>query len=64
MVKSLKEKSDFTNFAFHLERECRKANKELEEWMIDNYGPRCQEYLKDCIVCQKWKIFDKLKIEI
>ena len=39
-----------------------KQNKFLEKWIIKNYGKRCQDYEKGCVVCEKWKLFDKLII--
>jgi hypothetical protein len=63
MAGSLK-KENFANFSERLDKEIIRENKKLEKWMIENYGPRCSEFLKDCIVCQKWKIYDKLRIEI
>jgi len=39
-----------------------KQNKSLEKWIIKNYGKRCKDYEKGCIVCEKWKLFDKLII--
>mgnify|MGYP001612764416 CR=1 FL=1 len=43
-----------------IEKEFKEQNKILEKWMIKNYGRRCPDYEKDCIVCKKWKLFDKL----
>jgi hypothetical protein len=37
---------------------------QLEDWMINNFGPRCPDFEKGCIVCEKWKLYDKLKMEI
>jgi len=31
-----------------------------KKWITDYYGHRCKEYCKGCIVCQKWRQFDKL----
>jgi hypothetical protein len=39
-------------------------NKKLEQWMISNYGPRCPDFQKGCKVCEGWKLFDKLKMDI
>jgi hypothetical protein len=39
-------------------------NQKLENWMIQNFGPRCPDFTKGCIVCEKWKLYDKLKMEI
>lgn len=41
----------------------KKANKELKEWLLKYYGPRCKEYDKNCPVCQAWKIADKLMLK-
>ena len=39
----------------------KKENKILKNWMLRNIGERCPDYVKDCIVCDSWKMFDKLK---
>jgi hypothetical protein len=44
--------------------EINKENKRLEEWIIDNIGSRCEDYEKDCFICQRWKLLDKLKLRI
>ena len=46
------------------DKELMLENMELERWVTDNYGPRCPKYLKDCVVCEKWRLFDKLKLDI
>lgn len=46
------------------DKEIQSENKKLEIWTIRNYGLRCPEYYKGCIVCEKWKLFDKLKMEV
>jgi hypothetical protein len=45
------------------DKKLKSENIKLKKWVTNNYGPRCPDYLKDCIVCQKWKLFDKLKID-
>lgn len=35
-------------------------NKILESWIIRNYGKR-HEYMKGCVACEAWKMFDELK---
>jgi hypothetical protein len=39
----------------------KEQNKFLQNWFIKNYGTKCKDYEKDCIVCKQWKLFDKLK---
>lgn len=39
----------------------KRQNKMLENWFIRNYGRRCPDYVKGCIVCEQWKLFEKLK---
>ena len=41
----------------------KKQNKNLEKWIIKNYGKRCPDYEKGCIICEKWKLFDKLVLK-
>lgn len=36
-------------------------NKILRDWIEINYGERCPDFEKDCIVCKAWKMFDELK---
>jgi len=43
-----------------MENYLKKENKVLEKWIIKNYGKRCPDYEKECVVCKKWKLFDKL----
>lgn len=45
------------------DREVKRENKILEKWMIRNFGYRCPEYYKGCIVCERWKLYDQLKME-
>ena len=46
-----------------IEKYFSEQNKILEKWIIKNYGKRCKDYQKGCIVCEKWKLFDKLMIK-
>lgn len=34
--------------------------KKLHDFILEWYGPRCQEYASSCPACQKWKAFDTL----
>ncbi|MEK6828618.1 MAG: hypothetical protein AABY15_00695 [Nanoarchaeota archaeon] len=43
-----------------IENYFKNQNKILERWVIKNYGKRCSDYEKECVVCKKWKLFDKL----
>jgi len=40
------------------EKEERKRAKEMEKWLLKNYGERCKEYEPACVVCRVWKGFD------
>lgn len=46
------------------DKEVKSENQKLENWMIENFGPRCPDYEKDCVVCEKWKLYDQLKMEV
>lgn len=43
-----------------MRRYIKKQNEILKKWLIKNYGKRCSDYEKECVVCNKWKLFDKL----
>lgn len=30
------------------------------QWLVSNYGERCQEVEEECICCKKWIAFDSL----
>ena len=34
---------------------------EFEKWIIGYFGTKCEDYNKDCCLCQIWKVWDKLK---
>jgi len=63
IARAVKNKRGFGYNWDEFDKEIKRENKRLERWMIENYGPRCSEFLKGCIVCEKWRIFDKLKME-
>ena len=44
-----------------LKKWMKRQNKIIENWFIRNYGKKCPDYDKDCIVCKQWKLFDKIK---
>lgn len=46
-----------------IEKYLKKQNLILERWVTKNYGKRCKGYEKGCVVCEKWKLFDKLILE-
>jgi len=45
------------------EKDFKEQDKILKRWMERNYGKRCKEYDKNCIVCKMWKIADKLILQ-
>ena len=32
----------------------------MKNWLLADYGSRCQEYESTCIICRKWKQLDEL----
>jgi len=36
------------------------AKKLTKEWLKWKYGPRCDDFLSGCVVCNKWQCFDGL----
>ena len=46
-----------------IENYIKRQNQILKKWIMKNYGKRCPDYEKDCIVCKKWKLFDKLVLK-
>jgi hypothetical protein len=55
--KKRKQKKQVDDWDLEEEREI------LESWMVRNFGKRCFEYEPGCIVCEKYKLYDKLQIE-
>lgn len=45
-----------------LDKDIKTENKKLKEWMEENYGMRCQIFVRNCILCKKWKLYDELKL--
>lgn len=44
------------------ELEFKEQDKILKKWVERNYGKKCPEYCKGCILCEKWKLFGNLKL--
>jgi hypothetical protein len=36
----------------------------MRDYFAKYYGPRCEEYEKDCPVCEVWQLYDNIKIWI
>lgn len=53
-------KEEWKKFWKDAEKDFKEQDKILKKWMERNYGKRCPEYWRGCIVCEKWKLFDKL----
>ena len=34
--------------------------KEMENWMKENWGNKCEDYEKDCALCKAWKCYEYL----
>jgi len=34
--------------------------KEVAKWLTRWYGEQCDDFDEECIICQKWKLFDTL----
>lgn len=45
-----------------VKKDFKQQNKTLKRWLEKNYGKRCRDYCKECILCTKWRLFDKLKL--
>jgi hypothetical protein len=45
-----------------LDKDIKVENQKLKDWMEENYGIRCKTFVKNCILCKKWKLFDELKL--
>lgn len=55
-----KSKEEWRKFWKEAKKDFKEQDKVLKKWMERNYSKRCPEYYRGCIVCEKWKIFDKL----
>ena len=36
------------------------VKSDVEAWMKENWGKRCDEYSKGCSLCKAWECFDYL----
>lgn len=36
----------------------------MEAYFMRYYGSRCEEYEKDCPVCEVWKLYDAIQVWI
>lgn len=61
MVKRLTKEQRLEKNKKELIKWMKNQNKILKNWFIRNYGRKCPDYMKGCIVCEQWKLFDKLK---
>jgi hypothetical protein len=34
--------------------------KQAEDWILDYYGERCEDFHLGCLVCQVWRAWDDL----
>jgi len=34
--------------------------KQLEKWIVKNFGKRCPEFEEGCACCKAWRCFDYL----
>jgi len=55
----MKQKINWKN----VKKEFKQQDKILKKWLEKNYGKRCLDYCKECIVCAKWRLFDELKLQ-
>lgn len=46
----------------NLNKEVRRENAILFNWVFKNYGRRCPKYEKNCVICQAWKNYDNLEM--
>ncbi len=37
---------------------------DMSSYFAKYYGPRCEEYEKDCPVCEVWKLYDNIQVWI